>query len=67
MKRAKIIQQLESELATANRALGDSPSPNALDYTNVQEPAFYDGYWVGRQFGLRQALTLLKGKELNHE
>jgi len=66
MRRAKIIQQLESELATANRALGDS-SAEVVDYTNVQEPAFYDGYWVGRQFGLRQALTLLKGKELNHE
>jgi len=66
MKRSKIIQQLESELATANRALGDSPSPNVLDYTTVQDPAFYDGYWVGRQFGLQQVLTLLTGKELKH-
>ena len=64
MRRAKIIQQLESEMAAAEAALADAADN---DYSNIQNPAFYDGYWVGREFGLRQALTLLTGKELDHE
>lgn len=62
MKRAKIIAQLESELATASAATADS----GAGYQDVNDPAFYDGYWTGRQFGLQQVLTLLTGKELEH-
>mgnify|MGYP003687672897 CR=1 FL=1 len=60
MRRDKIIAQLESEMATAQASLADGKS----DYQDVHSPYFYDGYWVGRLFGLRQALTLLTGKEL---
>lgn len=64
MRRDKIIAQLESERVTAEAALADAAD---TDYSDIQNPAFYDGYWVGREFGLRQALTLLTGKELDHE
>ena len=63
MKRAKIIAQLESEMVAVSAAIADGKS----DYIDIADPAFYDGYWVGRLFGLQQSLTLLKGKELNHE
>ena len=62
MKRAKIITQLESEMAAATAAIADGES----DYSGIDDPAFYDGYWRGRQFGLQQVLTLLTGKELKH-
>lgn len=60
MKRDKIIAQLESELVSSKAALADT---NVL-YTEGEHPSFYDGYWTGRIFGLRQSLTLLHGKEL---
>ena len=56
MKRKKIIAQLESELAAAEAAIDD----NEGGYANRNEPAFFDGYWYGRRFGLEQALTLLQ-------
>jgi hypothetical protein len=61
MKRSKIIAQLESELAVAAKALADTK----VEYTDANDPALH-GYWVGRHFGLKQTLTLLKGKELDH-
>ena len=61
MRRDKIIAQLESELVQAKAALADTE----VVYTDGEHPAFYDGYWVGRIFGLRQTLTLLHGKELD--
>tara|TARA_R110002073_G_scaffold88173_4_gene209276 strand:+ start:2851 stop:3048 length:198 start_codon:yes stop_codon:yes gene_type:complete len=63
MKRDKIIAQLESQLATANAAMSDSGF-YAHDYSGIDDPAFYDGYWIGARFHLREALTLLYGKEL---
>ena len=60
MKRKKVIAQLESEMAAAQAAIADGKSGDQ----DVHSPYFYDGYWVGRLFGLQQALTLLTGKEL---
>ena len=61
MKRDKIIAQLESELVAVKAALADKP---VCCFETVEE---VNGYWTGRQFGLRQTLTLLKGKELDDE
>jgi hypothetical protein len=60
MKRDKIIAQLESELVASYASLADAD----VAYSDGERPAFYDGYWTGRIFGLRQSLTLLHGKEL---
>jgi hypothetical protein len=61
MRRDKIIAQLESELVAAKAALADKP---VCCFETVEE---VNGYWTGRLFGLRQTLTLLKGKELDDE
>ena len=64
MRREKIVAQLESELAAAQAATADSTPP----YDNGDiDPSFFEGYWRGRIFGLQQTLTLLTGKELDHE
>ncbi len=64
MRRDKIVAQLESELVTAQAATADTTPP--YDNGDV-DPSFFEGYWRGRIFGLQQALTLLTGKELDHE
>ena len=61
MKREKVIAQLESELVAVKAALADEP---VCCFETAEEVI---GYWTGRLFGLRQTLTLLKGKELDHE
>ena len=69
MKRDRIITQLQSELAAAQAATADSTHLRwAPPYDNGDvDPSFFEGYWRGRIFGLQQALTLLTGKELDHE
>lgn len=58
MKRHRIILQLESELVQASAASADGPPP----YDANEDPAFYDGYWRGRIFGLQSALSCLREK-----
>ena len=60
MRREKIIAQLESQRASIRAALKDE----SVDYTDVDDPAFFHGYWVGALYHNTEALTLLKGKEL---
>tara|TARA_R110001606_G_scaffold118964_1_gene249787 strand:- start:1089 stop:1268 length:180 start_codon:yes stop_codon:yes gene_type:complete len=58
MKRHRVILQLESELVQASAASADRPPP----YDANEDPAFYEGYWTGRIFGLQSALSCLKEK-----
>ena len=54
--RHRVILQLESELGQARAATADGPP----DYDANEDPAFYEGYWRGRIFGLESALSHLK-------
>jgi hypothetical protein len=62
MKRSKIIAQLESQRASIKKAMADEP----IEYLLTETATFYDGYWRGALFHNTEALTLLKGKELDH-
>ena len=66
MQRSKIILQLASELAATEAALGDHAT-FILGRPIFDNADTVHGYWVGRQEGLRQALTLLLGKVLDHD
>ena len=58
MPRHRVILQLESELTQASAAAADGVPP----YDANEDPAFYDGYWRGRIFGLQSALAYLTEK-----
>jgi hypothetical protein len=56
--RHRVIKQLESELVQAAASVADG----VPGYDSDEDPAFFDGYWRGRIFGLEQALAFLTEK-----
>ena len=56
--RNRVVKQLESELVQARKSVADG----APEYSPNEDPAFFDGYWRGRIFGLEQALAFLTEK-----
>ena len=60
MRQEKIIAHLEAQRATIKAAIADGN----VDYSDVDEPAFFDGYWIGALKHNTEVLTLLLGREL---